>query len=370
MRCASWRTPTTWSSAPRPRSPAGPVRASGSATRWSPAARPASTAWHPDECRDRPRGRAGRVRAHRRRRHGRLPAPARRHPGVRRAAAPPARRRGPPPPSRHRDHRQLPRHLRAAATSTRPTTSPSARRSSTPSATPATGGSSPSSSSRTSLEPWGGVRAVWAVGSPRRRRTPSTPPTPSTPGWSRSRRTGLHRRPRLGELGPARVPRGLRPRHRPAARGRLRRAVRGVPDGLGRLTPLVELARVAVQHAELVALGVGQHGEALLAGLTHVGRAWRRGRAAGRPRPRRRRRSGRRSRCSRSFSPLAAPVDPAAARSSGRARRRRVRRAGRACRPRRRPSCSLDPSASIRPWPAVARVLDVAASRSARRSCG
>ena len=38
------------------------------------------------------------------------------------------------------------------------------------------------------LEPWGGVQAVWAFGSPQAR-TPSTPPTPSTPAWSRSRRT-------------------------------------------------------------------------------------------------------------------------------------------------------------------------------------
>ena len=66
---------------------------------------------HPDECRERPRGRAGRVRAHRRRRRGRLPRAARRHPGVRRPAAPRDRRGGPPAPARHRDHQQLPRHL-------------------------------------------------------------------------------------------------------------------------------------------------------------------------------------------------------------------------------------------------------------------
>ena len=52
---------------------------------------------------------------------------------------------------------------------------------------------------------------------------------------------------------PRRVPRGDGPRHRPAARRRLRRAVRGVPDGLGRLE--LGSARIPVQHAELVALG-------------------------------------------------------------------------------------------------------------------
>ena len=47
-RCsASSRTPTTWSSARPPRSPAGPARASRSSTAWSPAARPASTACTP-----------------------------------------------------------------------------------------------------------------------------------------------------------------------------------------------------------------------------------------------------------------------------------------------------------------------------------
>ena len=49
------------------------------------------------------------------------------------------------------------------------------------------------------------------------RRTASTPPTRSTPGWRRWRPPGLHRRSRLGELRPARVPRGLRPADRPAA---------------------------------------------------------------------------------------------------------------------------------------------------------
>ena len=47
-----------------------------------------------------PRGRAGRVRADRRRRRGRLPRPPRRHPGVRRAAAPRDRRGGPAAPAR------------------------------------------------------------------------------------------------------------------------------------------------------------------------------------------------------------------------------------------------------------------------------
>ncbi len=87
------------------------------------------------------------------------------------------------------------------------------------------------------LEPWGGVKAVWAAGSPEstharrhdrhlRRRCRVAEGAP-----------GLHRRARLGELGPCGVPRGLRPRHRPTARCRLRGVVRGLPDGVGRLGP-------------------------------------------------------------------------------------------------------------------------------------
>ena len=123
---------------------------------------------------------------------------------------------GPPAPARDRDHRQLPRHAGAAGTSTRPTTSPPAGRSSTPCATPATAGSSPTSSS-TGSSRGAACEQVWAAGSPARRRTASTPPTPSTRASTRcAAHRGLHRRPRLGELRPARVPRGHVPR-RPAS---------------------------------------------------------------------------------------------------------------------------------------------------------
>ena len=122
-------------------------------------------------------------------------------PGVRRADAPAAHRRGPPAPPRHRDHRQLPRHLR------RPQPQPGRphrRRQggrSTPSATPATAGSSPSSSEG-DLEPWGGVRAVWAAGSPqsdaRRRHHRHLRRGRGVAEGAR----GVHRGPGLGELGP------------------------------------------------------------------------------------------------------------------------------------------------------------------------
>ena len=90
------------------------------------------------------------------------------------------------------------------------------------------------------IEPWGGVRAVWAFGSPQ-----ATHAVDTTDTFHARRRVPrgaprLHRRPGLGELGPPGVPRGLRPASRPAPRCRLRRAVRGVPDGLGRSrSPLV-----------------------------------------------------------------------------------------------------------------------------------
>ncbi len=60
---------------------------------------------------------------------------------------------------------------------------------------------------------------------------------------------GLHRRPRLGELGPRRVPRGHRPRRRPAAGRGLRRLVRGVPDGLGRLRSRDRGSRWSTQNS-------------------------------------------------------------------------------------------------------------------------
>ena len=82
------------------------------------------------------------------------------------------------------------------------------------------------------LEPWGGVREVWAFGSPRPR-TASTPPRPSTPASSRSGRTRRTSRASAGRTSPPRVAQGLRSAGRPAARGGVRGAVRGVPMGWG-----------------------------------------------------------------------------------------------------------------------------------------
>src|SRR5205085_7225715 len=54
---------------------------------------------------------------------------------------------------------------------------------------------------------------------------------------------GVYRRPRLGELRPPRVPRGLRSPDRPAPRHDLRRSVRRLPDDLGRRRRLTDFAR-------------------------------------------------------------------------------------------------------------------------------
>ena len=76
-----------------------------------------------------------------------------------------AGRGDPPAPARDRDHRQLPRHLRAGRRSTRPTTSPSAR--AVLDAVRDAGNRWIFPEQLTDgLEPWGGVRAVWAFGSP------------------------------------------------------------------------------------------------------------------------------------------------------------------------------------------------------------
>ena len=72
------------------------------------------------------------------------------------------------------------------------------------------------------LEPWGGVRAVWAFGSPEFTHGVDTTDTFDKGVESLGRPRGVHRRPGLGELGPARVPRGLRPAGRPAAGRRVR----------------------------------------------------------------------------------------------------------------------------------------------------
>ena len=168
----------------------------------------------------RPRGRAGRVGAHRRCRHGRLPAPARRRPGVRRADAPAARRRGASSPSRHRDHRELPRHLG------RPQPQPGrphrrrqggARRGAR---LPATGGSSRSSSR-------GRARAV---GRRTRRCGRSAPPqsdhgVDTTDTFDAGVESLKAHAAYIEGLGwenwdPRRVPRRDGPGHRPAARGR------------------------------------------------------------------------------------------------------------------------------------------------------
>ena len=88
------------------------------------------------------------------------------------------------------------------------------------------------------LQPWGGVKAVWAFGSP------AGHPCRRHHRHLRFRRRvaqgarGVHRGTGLGELRRARVPRGLRPAGRPAARRTVRGAVRGVPDGLGRVALL------------------------------------------------------------------------------------------------------------------------------------
>ena len=98
----------------------------------------------------RPRGRADRLGERGRRLPGRLPRlPGRRH-RVRRAAAPRDRPGGPRLPARHRDHRQLPRHLgRHQPQPGRPHRR-RAGPSSTRSATRATAGSSTTSSPATS----------------------------------------------------------------------------------------------------------------------------------------------------------------------------------------------------------------------------
>ena len=118
----------------------------------------------PDECRRGARGRADRVGPDRRRRRRSSSSACRTARSSTASRCGARRRGGPAAPARDRDHRQLPRHLGRPACSTRPTTSRSAGRSSTRSATPATAGSSPSSYD--GLEPWGGVREVWAFGSP------------------------------------------------------------------------------------------------------------------------------------------------------------------------------------------------------------
>ena len=85
------------------------------------------------------------------------------------------------------------------------------------------------------LEPWGGVKQVWAPapGRPARR---STPPDLRPRRRLAARPQGLHRRPRLGELRSRGVPRGRRAGGRPAARRADGDDLRGVLAGLGRLT--------------------------------------------------------------------------------------------------------------------------------------
>ena len=206
-RCASWRTPTTWSSArPRP-SPAGPARARRSSTAWSPAARPASTAWRPTSAARSARPSRSSPRAIVGVDDGRLPRPARRHPRVRRrrCAARSPRRSACTGPTSSSPTTSATRG--AAATSTRPTTSPPAR--------------PPLDAVRDAgnrwvfpeqlvggLEPWGGVRRCG-----RRARPSPTHGVDTTDTFDRGVESlrahqayidGLG----LGELRPGRVPRG------------------------------------------------------------------------------------------------------------------------------------------------------------------
>ena len=147
---------------------------------------------------------------------GRVPRPARRHPGVRRAAA---RARSPRVVRRHRPEIVITGNFRdtwggrnlnqadhiAVGRAVLDAVRDAGNRWVFP------------EQLADGLEPWGGVQAGVGVRLPAGRRTASTPPTRSTRA---SRRCEAHAAyidgPRLGELGPARVPRGHGPR-RPAS---------------------------------------------------------------------------------------------------------------------------------------------------------
>ena len=181
-------------------------------------------------------------------------------PGVRRAAAARARGRRTPAPAGHRDHRQLHATPGAGRTSTRPTTSPSARRCSTRCGTPATAGSSPSRSTDEASSR-GAASARCGRSARRPASTRSTSPTPSTPACGRWRPTGPTSTASAGtNFDPREFLEGFaRP---PGSRlGRdVRRALRGLPDGLGRLTHPGPAERVEVGHVLLGELEPGEVG--------------------------------------------------------------------------------------------------------------
>ena len=72
------------------------------------------------------------------------------------------------------------------------------------------------------VEPWGGVRQVWARRLASAQHGVDTTDTFDQGVESLARARGLHRGAGLGELGPARVPRGLRPADRATDGRRLR----------------------------------------------------------------------------------------------------------------------------------------------------
>ena len=133
--------------------------------------------------------------------------------------------------------------------------------------------------------------------------TRSTPPTPSTRASRRWRRT---RPTSTGSAGSTSTP-ASSSRAWPAAPGSgsasVRRAVRGVPDGLGRLTRAQRGSRW--KHAELVPLRIREHGEPLVAGLADVGAPGTEAESAGSTSCSTSSSCGRRSTCKRSLSRLA-----------------------------------------------------------------
>ena len=188
----------------------------------------------PDECRGVREAEQIESARDRRRRRRRLPRAARRHPRVRRPAAPGDLRRRPPAPAGHRGHRQLPRHLgRPEPQPGRPHRHRPGGRS-TRCATPATAGSSTSSSSTGSSR---GAASGRSGRSAPRSPAHGVDTTETFDAGVESLQAHAAYIDGLGweNFDPARVPRGHGPRHRPAPRCRVRGAVRGVPDGLGRL---------------------------------------------------------------------------------------------------------------------------------------
>ena len=188
-----------------------------------------------------PRGGADRLGEHRRRRPRRLPRLPGRRRRVRRTAA---TRRSPRTvrgaPTRHRDHRQLPRHLGRRATSTRPTTSPSAGPSSTRCGTPATGGSS-TSSSPTASSRGAACRRCGRSARPRPRHAVDT--TDTFDAGVESLKAHAAYIDGLGweNFDPREMLEGFgRQAGQRLGRG-LRGTVRGVPDGLGRVAAPAEM---------------------------------------------------------------------------------------------------------------------------------